>query len=326
MKVTPRVSLASSMITALSLLATVAVTPACDGGDKAADTKGDKKEPEKKAAEPVKQRDPGTSIDTVNTDGPDISGPVPPETSAVFFSIDGALIPLGCFDKDKKKLMGGKDCGKLVKKDGEVYLKAEHATELDKIGDPKNALCEPGDGKPTSFATPKLDGGQAFDLGIYPKSAAQKFLPVSREDTTSASRTNSIDAKDKKAIEEAIASNAKKAAGEPINFHQVASLDVNGDSQPDAFYSANVINPKDTERYLFSGLFMRSSKSPDKLVLLDETKTNLEIFTLYGAIDLNGDGTHELWVNASFPEGGGDRVIEIVGDKPNPLSKYSCGL
>ncbi len=327
MTVTPRVSLASSMITALSLLATLAIAPACDGGDKAADTKGDKKEPEKKAAEPVKERDPGTSIDTVNTDGPDISGPVPPETSAVFFSIDGALIPLGCFDKDKKKLIGGKACGKLVKKDGEVYLKASHSTEIDKIGDPKDALCEPGGGgKPTSFGTPKLNEGQAFDFGIFPKSAAQKFVAVSREDTTAGSRTSSIDAKDKKAIEEAIVASVKKAAGEAVNIHQVASLDVNGDSQPDSFFSANVINPKDTARYLFSGLFMRSSKSPDKLILLDKTKTNLEIFTLYGAIDLNGDGTHELWVNAAFNEGGGDRIIEIAGDKPNPLSKYSCGL
>lgn len=317
-------SLVSSLVPSFALLASLSLTPACDGG-KDKDTKaGDKKETEEKA--PVKERDPGTSIDSVNTDGPDISGPVPPETSAVFFSVDGALIPLGCFDKDKGKLLGGKDCGKLVQKDGEVYLKDDDSTEIDTIGEPKNALCEPGEGKPTSFSTAKLDSGEAFSFGVYPKSAAQKFISVSREDTTAGSRTGSLDAAEKKAVEEAIVADSGKAAGEPVNIHQVASLDVDGDSQPDTFISANVINPKDTARYLFSGLFMRSSKSPDKLVLLDKTKTNLEIYTLLGAIDLNGDGTHELWVNAAFNEGGGDRVIEIAGGKVNPLAKYSCGL
>ena len=84
-------SLVSSLVPSFALLASLSLTPACDGG-KDKDTKaGDKKETEEKA--PVKERDPGTSIDSVNTDGPDISGPVPPETSAVFFSVDGALIP-----------------------------------------------------------------------------------------------------------------------------------------------------------------------------------------------------------------------------------------
>jgi hypothetical protein len=299
--------------------------PGCGGGD-AKDSKADKKaKGDKKAETKAELRDPGTSLDEV-AKGADLSGPVPPDISAVFFAVDGALIPLACFNKDKGKLMSGKDCGPLVEKGGEVYLRSADATETDTIGEPKNALCEAGAaGKPRSFATAKLDGGQAYDFAVFPKSAAQKVIEVSVEDTTAGARTSKISDADKKALQEAILKLKKRATGE-VNIHQLAALDVDGDSAPDTFYSAFVVNPKDTARFLFSGLFMRSSKNERALVLIDQTKTNLEVYTLRGAIDLDGDGTHELWVNAAFNEGGGDRLVQIKGDAVKPIGKYSCGL
>ena len=83
----------------LSLALAACTLTACGG---AGDTKKtEAKKTETKAADapvvaPVEdtRRDPGTSLDKAATTI-DTTGPVPPEASAVFYTVDGALIPLG---------------------------------------------------------------------------------------------------------------------------------------------------------------------------------------------------------------------------------------
>ena len=70
---------------------------------------------------------------------------------------------------------------------------------------------------------------------------------------------------------------------------------------------------------------MRSG-ADQKLTLIEETKTHLEVFSLRGAIDLDGDGTHELWVKAAFAEGGGERLYELKGGAAKAIGNWSCGL
>ena len=43
----------------------------------------------------------------------DLTGPKPPETAGVLYSVDGALVPLACFDKAKGSVHAGADCAGL---------------------------------------------------------------------------------------------------------------------------------------------------------------------------------------------------------------------
>src|SRR5690606_27654981 len=134
----------------------LALASACGG---AADPeKGAKADPKAAAAkpEPAATQPEGVSLDKAVT-ALDLSGPVVPETRAVFFTVDGALIPIGCFDKAKNKLAGGKDCLALVKADDEVYLRSNSVEKLDKIGAPKSSMCQPGEAKPTSLGIASVD-------------------------------------------------------------------------------------------------------------------------------------------------------------------------
>ncbi|MEZ4382879.1 MAG: hypothetical protein R3A79_16205 [Nannocystaceae bacterium] len=292
--------------------------------------KGEEKQEEEKTseAEPVKEapadpRDPDTSLDKV-VKGPDLSGPVPPETSMVFFTVDGALIPVGCFNKDKGKLAAGKDCLALAPKGADVYLKSQYSDQLDTIGEPKNALCEVGVAKPTSVATPATDSGAAFDWAASPKSAARNVVSVPADTWDDASIKFTDD--EKKAVAAAIAAINDKTKDVETNMHQAASLDLDGDGKDERIFSAYVINPRDTARYLFSGVFVARGTAPETMILVDKTKTNSEIFKVRAAADLDGDGTFELWLNAAFDEGGGDRMYVWKGDTFNGLGKWTCGL
>lgn len=275
--------------------------------------------------EPSEQRDLSTSIDKP-FEAMDISGPVPPEISMVFFTADGALTPLACYDKVKKTIEARANCLSLLEKGSEVYLKSRFSAVLDKVGDPKNALCEVGDeGSPKSLSTSRLDEKQAFDWAVWPKSSAQKVVEVSPE-SQSESVLQRISNDELTELQTAIKSIRSGAEDNKVTLHQLVELDIDGDKQPERVYSAFIVNPNDTAAFLFSGLLVKFAKDPKKFVVVEKTQTSREVFTLKGAIDVNGDGIYELWINAAFDEGGGDRMVELKGSDFKPLSSWTCGL
>jgi len=281
------------------------------------------KKAEEEPPAPVENRDPDKSLDKVAV-GPDLSGPVPPETNMVFFTLDGALIPIGCFNKEKGKLAAGKDCLDLAPLGADVYLKSAYSDKIDTIGEPKSALCEIGVKVPTSLSTPATDSGAAFDWAASPKSSARNVVAIPAETWDDGSIAFTED--ERKALSEAIAGINKKTADVKTEVHQAASVDLNGDGKEERVFSAYVVNPKDTARYLFSGLFVADGTDLGKLHLVVKTKTHSEMYKLRAGVDLDGDGTHELWVNAAFDEGGGDRMFVRKGDSFEGLGKWTCGL
>jgi hypothetical protein len=303
----------------LTVIASASLLAACG-------KEGDKPAPEASAGEaakpPEQPRDPDASVDKVVT-AVDITGPVPPEISATFFILDGALVPLGCFDKAKNKLAAGKDCLALTPPGAEVYLKSAHSAQVDVIGAPKRALCEIGDGEPTSLTSPLVDSGAVFDWATSPKSAAQKVLSVSPDTWGNAPSASD---EERAAVQAAAAAVDKQVGANKAEVHQAASIDLDGDGKDERVFSAYVVNPRDTARYLFSGIFVARGSDPTKLLLVEQTRTNSEVFKLRAAADLNGDGVHELWINAAFDEGGGDRMYQWKGDKFEPLGKWTCGM
>lgn len=298
------------------VLATVAA-PAC-GGDAKKDTKADAKAEAKTDAPADTKRDDSTSLDKV-VQALDLSGPVPPESSAVFFTVDGALIPIGCYDAGKKKLDGGKDCLAVAKQGEEVYLRSNNVEKLDKLGAPKSAMCNPGEDKPTSLGVPAVDAGETFDYAVWPKSVAKLVNKVGEETWGEKGRVASDDEK------KAFIALAKVEA--ELSINQSVGFDVDSDGKLDKLVSVYVVNPKDSEKFAYSAILMQRGSDPSKWITLLESRNDTETYTVRAFVDLNGDRTHEVWVNAVLTDGGGgDRILKLKADGAEPLAKWSCGV
>lgn len=281
---------------------------------------GCKKEPEpepekeeKKAPEPVVLPDPGPIEPQF-----DLTGPKPPETSTVVFSVDGALTPLACFDKDKGALASGSDCVGLVAEGSEVYMASSFG---------KKALEKTGAGTTTSICVDEgaipvanLAAGADYDWAVWPKSLAPEFTQIDPD--TWSDRGARLEEVEAKAVQEAIAK-VRKAEG---NFQpkQKASLDIDGDGKDELFVSAVLINPRDPDTYLFSGLFMAPGGDLANMQLIDRSKKGADVIKLFGAVDLDGDGKRELWTGISFDGGAGERMVQLQ-DTPKTLGKWTCG-
>ena len=271
-----------------------------------------KKEEEKKA-EPLPAPDPGPVEPRF-----DLSGAKPPEVSSVLFSVDGALTALACFDKDQGKILPGKDCAKLVTEGSEVYMESSFGKKaLEKtLADTKMSLC----GDEGALAAAALDKGEDYDWGVWPKSLGPDFAQVDPD--TWSDRGARLEDAEAKAVQDVIAGLGKNK-GE-LQSKQKATLDIDGDGKDELFVAAIMRNPNDADTHFFSGLFMAPGGDLAQMQLVDQVTRGADEIKLFGGVDLDGDGKRELWTGISFEGGAGERVI-VLGDKPEPLGKWTCG-
>ena len=253
----------------------------------------------------------------------DLSGPKAPEASTVVFAVNGALVPLACFDKESGKVTGGAKCGEKVEVGQEVYVYAEHTEDIDIIGEPKNSLCELAD-KPTSRAAKSVDAGAAYDFAVWPKSAHE--LVKSTGAKTRAERTLQFESEEEKALLEAIHAIRPKAKKGEFRPEQKAEFDLDGDGKMEVFYAIVIAHPTDPDQNLFAGVLMAPGGDMAALALIDESRRQADIVTLSGVVDLNGDGNFDPWTTLTFDGGSGDRVVQLESGKATPLSKWSCGV
>lgn len=271
--------------------------------------------PEDKAPEPEPEPEPTPAEPRF-----DLSGPTPPDTSAAMFAVDGALLPIGCFDKDKGAFATGADCAALVAEGSEVYMEDSYGKKaLDKTGaGTKDSLCGDAGGLPTSG----LDGGAAYDWAVWPKSLGNTFTQIDPE--TWSDKGARLEEVEEKAVLAAIAE-VRNVKGD-FQPRQKASVDIDGDSKEELFISAIVVHPSTTDEFLFSGLFMAPGGDLGNLVLIDKAKKGrADVIQLRGVVDLDGNGTGELWTGIAFDGGNGDRVVQLVDGAPKPLGKWTCG-
>jgi hypothetical protein len=303
----------------LCLLAVIAL-PACGGTDA---EKSDEKAPPTKAPDgpPTPEENP-----RVADDGPlpdlDLSGEAPPGVAGVFFSVDGAMIPLGCWDPAAKKLVGGKACITLAKKGDSVLLSSEHGRALDVVGDPRNALCEVEE-RPSSLGTPALDAGQAYEWAAVPKALGAKAEQVSSK--TKSDEATQLADDERAALQKAALALAPGATDGELRCTQKAELDIDGDGTKERFFGVLVGHPTSPDRSLLSALFMAPGGDLGRLRAIETSKRDLDVFTIRGAVDLEGDGRRELWVTLTFDGGSGDRLVHLDGEKAEPLAKWTCG-
>lgn len=273
------------------------------GGDKAdGGAAGDDGEPTLKVAE-------GEAGD---------EGPVPPDTSMVFFQSEGALIPLACFDKDKGELRGGAACLSLVPAGADVRVSAGDQAFNKKLGDRATPTCLDGSDNKDALSAEGLTGGAEFTYGAWPPSA-MKIVTLVPEDSTSPAATQLDD--DTK---------AKLAAAVPtkgtLTAQQVTEIDVDGNAKKDGIYSVFVPHASMPGQYAWSGVFLAPDGNLDALVLLTKSASNKDVFEVLGTLNADGKGDRELWIRMVYAEGAGEAVFQLEGKSAKALGKWSCGV
>ena len=285
-----------------------------DSGKKDDDTKETKKDTKEEGEE-----DDAGSLMVAEGDG-GVDGPVPPDTSMVFFAVEGSLYPLACFDKDAGAIKSGDACLKMVKAGDDVRVASHDSQYNKKAGEPIEPQCLAGSGKKVAIGVDGITEGADFLYGTWPPSGI-KIVKEVDADSTSPSRAHVTD--DEKAKLEAAIKAAGGRTGEELKVHQVA--EVVGLTDKDKVYSVYVPDPKVLEQYKWSGAFLAEGGSLDKLTLLEKSKTKKDVFEVRGWMDLDGDKKSELWMRLVFAEGAGDRLVKLESGKATAVGKWSCG-
>ena len=285
-----------------------------DGGKKKKkdDDGGDSKD-EKKAGDDG----PGENDMKVAEGGSGVDGPVPPEASMVFFAVEDAMLPLGCYDKDKKTLAGGKACLDMVEDGAEVRL-ASHDSQYNRKSTGRVVPdCLAGSNKKVALGAEGITGGADFFYASWPPSGIKIVKEVGKETMELNALTLSDDEKAKLA-------KAIPASGD-VQAHQVAKIDLDGNDTPDKFLSVFIQDPKMAEQYKWSGAFFAPDGNLDDLTLIAKSKTKRDVFEIRGFLDLDGAGLSEIWVRLNFDEGAGDRLFQIDGKSAKGLGSWTCG-
>lgn len=310
------------------------VVPACKKPDDSKDAKDGKDAKDAKDSKDAKKgaddkkgadaKDDGGDEGTLKVaEGDDaVEGPVPPDTSAVFFAVEGALYPLACFDKDKKKLLHGDDCLKMVAKGADVRIASKFSSFNKKAGEPTEPQCMGGTGKKLAIAVEGITEGADFVYGTWPPSAI-KIVTRSADDTTSPPKTV-LDQGPKDSLIAAI----KSAGGEgEVTIDQVAEIDLDGDGKAEKVVTAHIPNPKIDETYDWSGLLVARGGDFGKLEVVEKLKNKPDAFELRGSFDLDGDKSAELWVRRTSQDGSaGDTIFTGPGGKWKQVGGWSCGV
>lgn len=248
----------------------------------------------------------------------DAAGPVPPETSMVFFQVEGALIPLACFDKDKGELQGGAACLSLVPAGADVRVSAGDQAFNKKVGDRATPTCLSGSDNKDALSAENLTGGAEFTFGAWPPSTLKIVTLVSEDSTSPAATQIDDDTKAKLAA-------AVPAKG-PLTAQQVAEVDVDGNDKKDGVYSVFVPHKTMPGQYAWSGVFLAPDGNLDGLVLLTKSASGKDVFEVLGTLDIDGKGGRELWIRMVYAEGAGEAVFQLDGKGAKPLGKWSCGV
>lgn len=249
-------------------------------------------------------------------DGDSVDGPVPPDTSMVFFQVEGALIPLACFDKAKGAIKSGTECLDLVPADASVRVSGGDQAFNKKVGERAEPSCMVGSGKKIALSADSLTGGAEFSFGTWPPSGLKTVELVSEDSTAPA--TTMLDDDTKAALE-------KKVGKGEITAHQVAEIDIDGDGKKETLYSVFVPHKTMAEAYAWSGVFVAPGGDLASSWELVTSRSRKDVFEVMGKTNLDGAGASELWVRMIYEDGAGDAMFQVDGSKATRLGKWSCG-
>lgn len=281
--------------------------------------KGDKDKPAKTAeAPPAEPSEPTLQVDQGELA---VDGPVPPQTNMVFYVVDGALLPLGCYDKAKGAIAAGKTCLNMIESGAEVRISASDSAFNKTVGEKAVPQCLTGTTEKVAWSVAGISEGAAFKFAAWPPSALKVVQPV--EADTTAPRNTQLDEDETQALLSAMKAKGARIRGD-LSAHQIAEIDLDGRAPKEKFYSVYVPHPTEPEQYLWTGAFVAQGGDLTQLTLLESSKNSADAFEVRGTLDLDGDGVRELWMRLVFDGGAGDRLLLFKQGIPSPLGPWSC--
>jgi len=251
-----------------------------------------------------------------------LEGPFPPNSNMVFYTVEGALYPLACFNRDERRILWGRPCQDMVPRGSLVGLSSIDSIYTKVAGDPVEPHCLLGSDQRVGVGVEGINSGAHFVFGTWPASTLSAIHYVSDESRgPAATRLDPQEAQKLKTAVKTVHGQINK----DMNVHQVASIDVDGNALLEKVYSIYFPDPTQPEDYLWSGIWIAPDGDLARLTLLEESTTKKDVFEVRGTIDLDGDKTAELWMHMGFEDGGGDRLMTLAGGTPKGLGEWSCG-
>ncbi|MDC0723249.1 hypothetical protein [Nannocystis bainbridge] len=249
---------------------------------------------------------------------PEPEAPPPPSGRVLLVASEFGLSPLACYLDASQQFAGGADCLVLAPEGTEVWLMSGAPAKV--VGRAVAACPGVGEPEPTLVidAPPEALRGDA----LVPASLKGALVYVTPTPPPEADRDAPAELRAR--IAETITAAAPGLKVSKLRIDQHARLDLDGDGSPEALVAAVVPDPKDAEANLrFSGLFLvPASGAP---VLLRSRVDTRERYALLGALDLDGDGPRELYLN-TYGDDGFSLSLESRGPSGlQSLGRWACG-
>lgn len=223
----------------------------------------------------------------------------------------GGLAAFACYDGGAQGFLAMEGCANLLKKGEKVQLESGKKV---KLKNPKKLPCFEPD--------KSLDGFGAevpadIRFAVWPAKEPGGLVlfkdnePVKDRDLGRMLSLASAKVKD------------------PLRLYtmaQVASAELDGDDVRDKVFVLMLVESQLEweSTVVYTGLYLKSGKNPDKLVLLLDAKKGY--FNLVGALDLDGSGKKELIIEEVIEGGGRLTLLQLNPGGAAVIARTECGL
>lgn len=245
--------------------------------------------------------------------------PPPPTGRALWVAGEFGLSPVACFLDQTRQFAAGEACLALAPVGAEVALMSGQVARVTGRG---QATCADATDEPTATIDAPRDRlrGEAVSPPALERELAYAPPTVPAEVDRAAPK----ELRERVAAALAAAFPALGPANKP-RIDQRAALDLDGDGAPEELIAASVPGPANDEDapLRLSALLLAAAAGPP--ALLRGREHTRERYTVIGALDLDGDGARELYLN-TYDDDGFSLSIERQG--PAGLTtegRWSCG-
>ncbi len=248
---------------------------------------------------------PACGSSTPATPPPSVPDKRPETSSVLFVVVYEALLPIACHDAKKHVWASGVKCIDMVPNDGFVRLESGRRAKITGKREPTIDGCTL-ESHLYIFEDEKLEKPGSF--AVWPDSDIDKPHRISWEATKKGTEGLSDHEKAR------FGGVASKALGaDSLKVLQVASADLDGDGTSELFVSATSSGFDPTAGQGSSGLFA-FRKADDAFKTIRTSKMGPH--RVEGTVDLNGDGTRELWFSERRFHPGGSKTDAMILVRP----------
>lgn len=249
---------------------------------------------------------------------PEPSPPPAPTGRALLVATEYGLSPIACFLDQDKKFAAGEACLALGPVGAEAWLLSGQTATITGRG---AATCPGADAPEPTLA---IDAAREALRGdaLLPASAREllAYVPPTLPPDVDRAASRELRERVTTALTAAYPALGKLAR---VRVEQRALLDLDGDGEPEELVAASVPG-KDEDSALRVSALLHGPEDGALAPLRGRTDTG-EHYTVIGALDLDGDGTRELYLNTYDDDGFSLSVERRAPEGLVSEGRWSCG-